>query len=71
MIKKRIVKCEWQSVLEWCDNHGDYNLIEVLATYETKKEAVANQPNFFNRLSGNSRILSIRYHEEILSEEVI
>ena len=71
MIKKRIVKCEWQSVLEWRDNHGDYNMIEVLAVYDTKEEAVVNRPNFYGRISGTSRILSVRYHEEILSEEVV
>jgi hypothetical protein len=70
MIMKRIVDCKWQIILS-SYNLGRYDLIEVLATYETVEEAIANQPSFFDRLSGSSNSISIRYHEEILSEETV
>lgn len=73
MIKKRIVKCEWKIALEYRDNHGDYNLIEVLETYNTREAALKDwEANKYSHLlAGNSRTLSFKYNEEILNEEIV
>lgn len=73
MIKKRIVKCEWKIALEYRDNHGDYNLIEVLETYNTREAALKDwEGNKYSHvLNGTTRTLSFKYNEEILSEEIV
>lgn len=72
IIKKRVVKCEWQSVLMRYnyDRRVDV-IVEVLASYDTREEANENQSKFVDRLNGTNYTLTIHYHEEILSEEVV
>lgn len=71
MIKKRIVKCEWWNVLEYRDNHGDWNIIEVLATYNSREEANKDRNRFYDRLDGTNYTLATVYREELLNEEII
>lgn len=73
MIKKRIVKCEWQIALEYRDNRGDYDLIKVLETYDTREAALKDweSKKYSHYINGSTRTLSFKYNEEILTEEVI
>ena len=72
VIKKRIVKCEWQNVLMiYNSSRYNYDVIEVLASHDTRDEAIENQSKFFDRLNGTNYTLSVDYHEVVLSEEVL
>lgn len=65
MIIKRTIESEYRILIT--DFYG--NVIEILNKYETKDEAVKHFDEYTYLLDDTSHILTIVYHEEILSEE--